>query len=1703
MADPMSRVEGQTRVLELQSLLLGLDDVVRRIDSPAGGPQSDEIRERNRDELNRGINDVHTLVSELSTRGRNHLVRLPRWLMPPVTGEDAVGSPGGLRLLDARLRTLDGDWLDVADHLEVEWHLLEDVTDFWCEAVGAEPVGPEPPHVTGEAIAIWVPVFDSRSNNGVLARLTLEPGPAETGTAPRVSGGEPLLTDKFRSGLQQGQAAALTLAERLGVSAEAAACWARLTVTDVAGAARGLDNMSAGGPLAVELLRRMLTLPSAPMLVTGQVNAIGLLARAEGDPLHAKAAAARDRGHGLVTFDADTELTEVGQTLWGQEWHDALGRIAREWLKKEGCAARELTADATPLPVLGGHSLKPVRLPLADRIEERLDVGVPAIVVGGSRGSSRSISSVQAVTAFAEASGRQALEITFAGGRLPSQSALRETFRHVYAAFGVDPAVGAVVLLEDLLPHDEDSNVDAVLPAVAADMNARIVAVCLYTGGNRWPTDEVSTVPAIREHISSIHGFDEVADFVDRLCAANDRAVPTPSRLGAVRRAAGGDLGMLTALLFTTANGDDLQTTVADLRRAWANELLRDVKGQSLADLRTVAACSLVGVGVPDSLIEDSTGIRLLGGIMNGMERWRLPASSSRAVLARRAPGSFADPEWAGNFDAKLQAIEDFLSPRLRDYDLRVVNLVTALLASSKTIDQRLNRALVTRLGTWLSTLVRDSARPGVIARVLLGGHLDPSLRATLLKALLIGLRDVGWARLRIAEASTALTALRAHRDEVMREKETEGLYTEVMSTAAEGLRVVLGTTAPLPGALLIHELGRFHEAETNQGIPQLVQTAARRCDETSFTDYEAAISLIEAVTKYHTDNDRSTILGRLESNPGIARLLAHDGRGNVGLVLAQVAVRLALRTTQAEDDMVAMRRCALAVRAALSAARLVRLHDGLALLARVDQRFARGVVRGIDGFPTWLRGQFKTALPWESAAILRLLAGVRVNTAVDLLYSRRVANGEMEHDRTVIDTLASRVIAVGDLKGAGHIVAAIANVDANWGPGGPAAASYAVCERLEEFIREALVDEFRATVVLATMSALVDAGCPVPALRRLLKRCADTVEREIRDTDKEHGPRLGHLFATHEELGPEFAALVLDRVPTTLIVSKLRTVPGAAARTAYHRLVRSLGLTRDPDVVEVLADQETIEQHLRLLEKAPVITSLEGVLAYQETLNEIGHPVPGADMLAEIDGSISGWAHRLRRLRHPSQLATALDLLRRISTAFATACLDELEGRSRLGSARIGRERFWADEDPAGHVDEVLPPAGKPTPIRLAVQAKRGVRGLDEPRVEGLVRYAARGFIHPVPAIDFISAVDRVDPGRGRQIGRALSVKNSWPHRLRLIADTENPVQLGTLLRAMAAVDLRVSVDFLNRVEQIWIPVARHVRSPRAASALLTGFASCGLAGRELARRWADSLDIEQIARRFRIGGPTGDEHLPSLIRALRVWGSEDRAAELAATIGPESYGRGDPSRSDQLLRCVHEVTGDVPASHLEAAAAGLADAVTARAAIGSQSFWHAAGLLCRTLRRCGGAELVPSEALVPVLESGDLPPGLALWVATSAVGGPTAESIAAVSVGDILGNIASAPEALNSTAFVLAVVELGPEREGAIRDLDVMEAFVHLSTRWQLELIAAAATSPTLRRRVHAERGWLTEYGEWMLDVGAPAGAALLHALGEVVLT
>jgi hypothetical protein len=1708
MDDLMSRADGQTRALELQSLLLNLDNVVRRIDSLMDRTP-DEVRARNTEDLICAVNDVHTLVSELFTCGRKHLVRLPRWLMPTMAGEDPVGSPGGLRLLAARLDSLDGDWFDVADNLGVEWHLLEAVTDFWHEVVTTERVGPETPHATDGTIAFWVPVIDkNRTNNGLLARLTLVPGRAEPGTAPRVSGGELLVTDKFRAGLQQGQAAALTLAERLGVSAEAAAPWARLDVTEVAGAGEGrrLDDTSAGGPLAVELLRRMMTLPPATTLVTGQVSAIGQLSCIEGDPLHAKAAAARDGGYNLATFDVDTHLIQVGQTLWGPEWLDARGRLSREWLKREGCAVRELALDMTAIPVLGGRSVIPVRLPLTDRIEKRLDLGVPAIVVGGGRGSSRSISSVQAVAGFAESSGRRALEITFAGGRLRSQSDLRETLRHAYVAFGVDTAVGAVVLLEDLLPHDEDSDIDAVLPAVAADMNARIVAVCLYTGGSRWPTDEVSTVPAIREHVASIHGFDEVADFVDRLCAANDLTVPESSRLGAVRHAAGGDLGMLTALLFTAASGEDRRPTVADVRRAWANELLRDVKDQSLSDLCTVAACSLVGVGVPDSLIADSADIRMLGGLMNGMDHWRLPASSSRAVLARLAPGSFADPEWAGKSDAKFRALDDFLTPRLQDYDPQVVNLITALLAGSKTIDQRLNRALVTRLATWLSTFVRDSARPVVIARVLLLGHLDhdPQLRATLLKALLVGVRDVGWARLRIIEASTVLSALRAHRDEVVRAKETESLYSEVMSTAAEGLRVVLGSASPFPGALLIHELGRFHEAETNQGIAQLVQIAARRCDETSFTDYEAAISLIEAVTRYHTDSDRSTILRRLESNPGIARLLAHDGHKQVGLILAQVAVRLAIQPTQTEDDSVAMRRCAVAVRFALSPASRVRLHDGLTLLARVDKRFARGVVRWIDGFTPWLREQFTIALPWESSAILRLLAYLRVDTAVDLLYPGGAADGELEHDSAVVESLADRVIAVGDLKGAGHIVAAIANVDANWGPGGPAAASYAICERLEAFIREALAHEYRATVVLATMSALVDAGCPVPALRRLLECCAETVEREIRNTEKEHGPRLGHLLATHEEIGPELAALILARVPTTLIVSRLRNVPGTAARTAYHRLVRSLGLTRDADVVEALADQETIEQHLRLLEKSPVIIALEGVRAYQKTLIEIGYPIPGADMLAEIDGSLSGWARRLRRLHHPSQRATALDLLRRISPAFATACLDELEGRSRLGSARIGRDRLWVDENTTGHVDEVLPAAGKPTPIRLAVLAKRGVRGLDEPRrVEGLVRYAGRGFIHPVPAIDFITAVDRVDPGRGQQIGRALSAKSSWPHRLRLIADTDNPVQFGTLLRSMAAVDLLVSDDFLHRIEQIWMPVASHIRSPRAASALLTGFAASGLAGKELARRLADSLDIEQIGRRFRSGGPTGDEFLPSLVRALRVWGAEDAATRLTATIGPDSYGSGNPSRSDNLLRCIHEVTGQVPASHLEAAAAGLAEAIAARAAIGNQQFWHAAGLLCRTLRRCGGADLVPLGALIPVIGSGALAPGLALWAATSAVGGPAAESIAAVSVGDILGDIASAPDALTSTAFVLSVVELGPDREDAIRDLDVMEPFVHLSTRWQLELITAAATSPVLTRRVHAERGWLTEYGEWMLDVGFPAGAALLHSLGEVVLT
>lgn len=1704
--------------LALQAALLHLDACVR--ERPPGGRHvSENETTTSARKLATAIREVHSTFQDVSEYGTAGLCGVPAWLGP--SGEAAGAESGqlaGLALLQARLASAERPWTEIREHLDAEsagyrlrW-LIEEWPELRRQSHPSGWVAKEPGRSQEAGVTVLFPTVHN-SGNGLLVEMTLR---------PRVSTASPPATDqqtrRFREGLTAGRLAAQDLARKLGVPHDAVDLWDKCDASFRGiPASHGLDDTSAGTATAVALIQHLLGLPALDRLVTGQIGPDGVVGRlpTKAD-LAAKEQAAIDHGLCLLPLQSGWRLDHICSLLWPESWYESVARTAERGLQQLGHEMSEVTSVQTGIPA-DEWNFAQVRLGCTDDVFARMRAGAPAIVIGGPRSSARTTAARQAALAWKRQKRTPVIELRLQDGMLPKPGELAEVITLARHAAGIRPGAQAVVILEDLLPYLDAADLDGTLSPTAERTSSILIAICLYAGGNRWRTDETATVPSLTKD-------EDIRLFSNEFARVNDLNLDDGT-VSLARRASAGDIWWLVRLLLEkqtqprTVEGESrvlarAATDVASyeateateateagdepeglagigaftaVRRAYVRRVHRRANAVQLDQIRAVAAASLLRVAIPAELLTEDVPTVLMGaGAQRDRRgRWYIARTATcRALLA--SDDGLTDPtgrEWLRPVDAQYEALATLLRPHLHTFDLAVTSLITALLTASKVIEPGLHSRLLTLVTPALSRIEVD-AEPALVARALLSISSEgpDEGRQHLFEVLIQCVSTVGWRALTVREATTFLRAIRSYRDYADWRMVT--VYQDVLEQIGEGMKRSLSTTDPMHGVLFIHELGRLWDEKTVGEITPLAVAATTRCDAGRIEHYEAAAGLVDAALNY--GDDRRLAMANLAQAPGIRRLLNADVGHDAGLILAQSALRLMLGRT-AGDLMIKHQRVGTAISATLKNSRPTSVIVGLGLVERIDVRAGRLIV-GASKMGAWLRGlllaEAPNALtPWQTAMLIRTLGKVDARSVISALYNDRYAARTAPE---IIDALAASVIQMGDLKGVGHVVSAVNSVDAFWGADGPDSAAAQLCAGLRGFIEEALESETRGSVMLAVVSALVEAEIPEEPLRSLLERCVDVVVTEARDNQKDHAPRLALLLGQQETVGPEFLKMLDPLIDNSRLLNRMTHSPAVEARAAYMDLARALRRTTDEEFRRDFIDTDWLDDSKPLLRGGSVLSSLKALRAYTRLLRDVGMAFAEENVLRAIDEDPHWWAERLKRLYHPAHWSEALHLLHQLAPRFAVKCLGEFDALYRP-EARYGGRLRPVPASRAGASDagaDRVPTAPSPARIAALQQRKQDARR----QFRGLLRLAQRRFVQPEDAVKLVHAVRAIDHEAGRNLGAALSDER-WERRVNALLDTDAPVHLGNQLRLMAKNNLALPTTLQQRLFDRWGRDAYDYRSPAVAQSLIRGFAASGPGGAELAERLAEKLNLDRIALRLERGLPRDMAAAPALAGALEVWGPEGSAEQVAAAIPADAIEVVDAPGAVRLMLVLPEVCTDKAGAYAAAAVRAISTQSSMHYVADPETHWRELGWLVRLAHAAGG-DVPDGDTIVQRLEANCRQPEIVAWVA------------------GCLGRYSS-PEAWLTdsdhispwvrAAQLLVHSEVAPE--GTPLPSELGPLLRRVSIRWQIHLLRRAAHDHRLRRMITDDDiEHLLAIGNDHLEAGRPSGAVLLRAVDDI---
>jgi len=1273
----------------------------------------------------------------------------------------------------------------------------------------------------------------------------------------------------FEKGLLQGLAAALDLLAELGVEDEV-----RQSVSGVQVFLRGIlppaqvSDGSAGLPLALHVLAKVSDLPPPRITVSGTFADNRTLEGMSAEVARAKLEAVLCDGlkEGLMVYSPDSRptagivllaeptLAAAARQVWGERWDEWTARTKIQALSQ--CHLRQGWAGGWRSGALF-HNDQPMIVPTG-RGEEisKIFADHPTVAfVGGPRQSGKTWIAQDVEDRMREKGYWQTLVFTVDGGQIPSKEDLVRGLR-------MFPQQSPTLLILDgleLSAHAEDLERD--LNGVCSELLVSILVCIRVDGSTDWPEME-------RQRTTSIAGLEMVTDFATTLLESYPHLSAARPALGTILRGAAGDLWWVVRLIQTAALARP-NTSYEELLVEFARSLPRSK--EALVALQRLAALSLFARPAPAWFlvprneclgripppIDDA--LRRAGARSAGYDGWILPSyAACEAILTDGAlPG--------GGIHSAIERtpthLQRFVETAMERDDEAFLPLLEHLDRTAEDILFDVVGLVIDPLNDWAC---HRSSLDSLTRLLAAAGDATPEKVRVAWAQRLARLVTIGVHTLHPQKLCDALDVLRRHSFalELLAKENDSTWHAMIAALTPKNIERCL-RNAPRSRARvrLMWSLWRLHDEHVDKVI---VANAALfvsggltgRRGAYSATDYWTVLELDRLWGKV-AEGLASTQFGRpgaddetTRRTAGLHDLLQAAGRPEDGIevLIGRLLVRLFFQE-EPNDHSRLVSLLKVEVPKYLVHSTLRQLSYSLSRLTEYDRPLAVKIANGC--FPaSEVLALAKRARASEVAAFLGTAAKLLSRMATDLLYTT-----EGDPNTGFAASMADRILASGDGKGAGLLLKSAASIDGNYGR---LKDGFATClaEKLGSlFFLTQLSREPRTSVLYHLLEGMLAAG--VSFSDEIKERTLDTIASSIAKTLRPRAPRLALLLAG-SDWSEHFAAELSQQLSEDRIL--LGMLHGRQVESLTY--FQELGPYLFPDKGRV-SDEEG---------ESSMAPSRSGV---------------AARFVAQLDSNDRLFS-RLLQVDRPEVLVRA-----------ALAISNSLRRGTPRDEQSVppGRRVLQRIEQSYPGVDwpERLVRAG--TPGDLA-ETLRGLRKLDpeaaanavRAKLDHLARRVNRALREPQLAIELLAAIESTAPGEGRSLMARMAKSRAWSLAIEDLRFEQDPRLQGKAFLELARLGYFPSQNTQGALHKKWSTIIHQFSSPPALLDLLRMFAAWDLAATaDLTRK----LQTSRVARRLLEGARSDLQAAEGLIAALLAVGSNAEATIcIEAVMGVSDLG-------------------------------------------------------------------------------------------------------------------------------------------------------------------------------------------------------------------
>lgn len=1436
---------GACLALELLTMEDWLDQVTSHVDG-AGHPVF-------------GQDDVDLFVDVLS---RLEQVQQPSnrpALLPGRIGDPALGYRDLVSALLGEQETVLAAW---SGHPFASGAAAAGLTARFAACGSDRPVGRE---LLARLLRVDVPVIHSGGVGMVLGlevELSAPDDPRETREAYPMGGAK--VTRAFQAGVTAGHIQAIKLLESIRASETMVnpVRSLRFRLTEVAEGAPDAVGDSVGLPVALHVMARALDLEPPPWIATGSFEKDGTLTPIGHDAAAVKAAAVEADGlwQGLLGhFDGTppegrsfpltgSMLADACEQIWPEAWPRARAQIARLYLADSGCTVQVgMPPDPQALTDDDGVPIG-VQAPPHDQVMHYLrDYPAVPVVLPGPPSAGKSWT-IRSVASELEREGWSVLVLRFRDNHLPSAAEAARCAQFALDLYARAACGRSLLILEDLEATPDATDLESVLLEILSACRCPVAAVVMAQPGTglKWKQMALHVVGMPLDAES----FAKLAESLVK--ELPERFGTAAGREGLVAAAAASDRWWLVRLLDYAGRHDGTgDLTPIGLRQAYLRDRVGDLDPDQWQAAELLAAYSAIALSAPARELQalNTEQLRRLGAYrtVSGPDVfWRLPSPAAQSTILCRT----------GNPPVELQ-----LLPPIRQILRRLLEgsemgpVVDCLHHLAGVYDARPLNSVTNDLRDLLVRRLKEHASALELARAipLLSGLPEES-QVELVQQLAERL-TYGWPKGRVAELVSCLQVLDAqyHALALPRsDREVADLWEGLLHGLEQALQPLARTMTPSEALGLLKTLARLRLDLTRPVITFLCVEGLRRVDPARGADVFLALTMADVARRLSRAGGRQpntrTPLEELVSSDGWRRLSSpHQGVTNASDYLARLALRdLALLTGEAEPTAqeVETQLFALLPRTPLAGfvhtVYLLRKRHSAALrlLRRVRLDLA-------------LEGRINVESPHAVANLLLLLVQLQPRSAQRLLYE---PNGQPR--AALVDHLVSRLTGAGDLRMLGFLLEAAGAVDQEFfrGYGG---FGEQVAVRMRPMFEH--IHGERARVVLNLTRGLISVDFDREHLQALRPQYHSYLTRAFaKDSFAGEEAELALMLAADEVLDGAFLAELREAMETGAIsrrglLHRMKRGQTPDALLHYHALAMAL----DPSIPESYRDARPATRTLvGSLRKRELPSVLDAIQAVGRTLAYAGDDNAVDELLTAYDGTPEGWARRLLRLKHPGDLARAVDLLTALDPQLARSALEE------------------ASRDP-----------GK----------REGGR---------LLTRVLKGQAQPEETLELLAAVRSAHPEIARLlVERVAAEERLWRQWRQGLLQIEHPAVLGLALYRLAVLGLGIGAQDCQELERVWAETMGYMASPWTVGHFLQGTTAVDAS---LGFRLAGRVDADRLRSRLaRIRGGDGGG-IGILLRAMSRAGRQDVADSLAEQFASSPLTALSPRQAVDLCRAV-----------------------------------------------------------------------------------------------------------------------------------------------------------------------------------------------------